>query len=121
MKFHLRNVAMALVLLAGVSVAAAQTSTMDTALQLSAAQKAQIYRTLSAEGAAAGAKTATSEPGVRVAVGAPLPPNIELLDVPSATIAQIPAMGRFKYALLGDDVVIVDPSSRQIVEVIREQ
>jgi hypothetical protein len=122
MKFRIRGGAITLAVLAGVGVAAAQTVTSDTRLQLSQPQKEKIIRSISG---GAGSRDRTGEtppPGVTVdlKVGAAMPKNIELLDLPSATLAEIPAIGRYKYAKFGDDIAIVDPISRQIVEILRQ-
>ena len=49
-----------------------------------------------------------------------MPQTIELLDLPSATIAEIPVIRRYKYAKFGDEIALVDPDSRQIVEILRQ-
>jgi hypothetical protein len=121
MRIHIRSSAIALALLAGVGVTAAQTVTTDTRLQLSQPQKEKIIRGISA-GSTPDRARETPPPGVTVdlKVGASMPQNIELLDLPSATIAEIPAIGRYKYAKFGEEIAIVDPGSRQIVEILRQ-
>ena len=51
----------------------------------------------------------------RVTVGATLPADVELAPVPQAWG---PAFRSYRYVYTGDDVVLVDPSSRRVVEVI---
>jgi len=51
----------------------------------------------------------------RVTVGATIPADVELAPVPQAWG---PAFGSYRYIYTGDDVVLVDPSSRRVVEVI---
>src|ERR1043165_7233908 len=51
----------------------------------------------------------------RVTVGATLPADVELAPVPQAWG---PSFGAYRYVYTGDDVVLVDPSSRRVVEVI---
>ena len=121
MRFHLRNGAITMALLAGIGLAAAQTVTTDTRLQLSQPQKEKIIRSISA-GSAPGRVKETPPPGVTVdlKVGASMPQTIELLDLPSATIAEIPVISRYKYAKFGDEIALVDPDSRQIVEILRQ-
>jgi hypothetical protein len=121
MRIHIHSGAIALALLTGVSVTAAQTVTIDTRLQLSQPQKEKIIRSITA-GATPDRGRETPPPGVTVdlKVGASMPQNIELLDLPSAMIAEIPAIGRYKYAKFGEEIAIVDPGSRQIVEILRQ-
>lgn len=51
----------------------------------------------------------------RVSVGATLPADVELAPVPSTWG---PAFSSYRYVYTGDDVVLVDPSSRRVIEVI---
>ena len=51
----------------------------------------------------------------RVTVGATLPADVELSPVPSTWG---PSFSSYRYVYTGDDVVLVDPSSRRVVEVI---
>jgi len=51
----------------------------------------------------------------QVRVGAPLPPDVELAAVPPAWG---PQFSRYRYVYAGDRVVLVDPSSRQVVQII---
>jgi hypothetical protein len=51
----------------------------------------------------------------RVTVGATLPADVELAPVPSTWG---PSFSSYRYVYTGDDVVLVDPSSRRVVEVI---
>ena len=51
----------------------------------------------------------------RVTVGATLPADVELAPVPETWG---PSFRPYRYVYTGDDVVLVDPSSRRVVEVI---
>lgn len=51
----------------------------------------------------------------RVTVGATLPADVELAPVPETWG---PAFRSYRYVYTGDDIVLVDPSSRRVVEVI---
>ncbi len=51
----------------------------------------------------------------RVTVGATLPADVELHSVPSDWG---PGLGRYRYVYSGDDVVLVEPSSRRVIQVI---
>jgi hypothetical protein len=51
----------------------------------------------------------------RVTVGATLPADVELAPVPETWG---PAFRSYRYVYTGDDVVLVDPSSRRVVEII---
>lgn len=49
-----------------------------------------------------------------VSVGAPLPPPVELYPFP----ATVP-YAKYRYSVIGNETVVVDPTDRKIVEVIR--
>jgi len=51
----------------------------------------------------------------RVTVGATLPADVELAPVPQAWG---PTFSSYRYVYTGDDVILVDPSSRRVVQVI---
>ena len=51
----------------------------------------------------------------RVTVGATLPADVELAPVPEIWG---PAFRSYRYIYTGDDVVLVDPSSRRVIQVI---
>lgn len=122
MKFHLRSAAVVLALATGIGVAAAQTTGADTKLQLTDAQKTQIYRSLQSDMDRNTSASPAPAPGagVELRVGAALPATVTLQDIPSQTVAQVPAMARYKFVMFGDEVAIVDPGSRQIVEILSD-
>ena len=51
----------------------------------------------------------------RVTVGATLPAEVELAPVPETWG---PTFRSYRYVYTGDDVMLVDPSSRRVVEII---
>lgn len=50
--------------------------------------------------------------------GATLPRDIELREIPDDVVALDDELKRYRYVLVGDDVLIVDPDNRRIVDVI---
>jgi Protein of unknown function (DUF1236) len=52
------------------------------------------------------------------AVGAPVPQSVELIDLPDAATAGNPWAVDLKYALVEDNVVVVDPVRMRVVDVI---
>src|SRR5215475_7826883 len=51
----------------------------------------------------------------RVVVGATIPQEVELVPVPNEWG---PSFSRYRYMYTGDDVVLVDPGSRKVIQVI---
>jgi len=54
----------------------------------------------------------------RVTVGATVPADVELMPVPETVVTDLPAVRGYRYFRYQDDVVLVDPSSRRVVQVI---
>lgn len=59
-------------------------------------------------------------PGVSAQVGSELPASLELYTLPDATLAQIPAAKLYKYTLINDRVVLVDPTTMRVVDILHE-
>ena len=54
-----------------------------------------------------------------VAVGAQVPPSIELYALPIAALSQAPEVKLLRYTMVQNQVVLVDPTKLQVIEVIR--
>ncbi|MBV8492473.1 MAG: DUF1236 domain-containing protein [Alphaproteobacteria bacterium] len=52
--------------------------------------------------------------GWTASVGAPVPPSVELYSFPTTA-----PYAKYRYSVIGDETVLVDPSDRKVVEVIR--
>lgn len=106
----------------GTGLASAQTVLPDEAvkangsvgqnLTLTAVQKHLIYNAILREPMRAPAGR------VPAAVGAAVPPATQLLDLPVQAVASNPSVELLKYAMVASDVVVVDPVSMRVVEVI---
>jgi Protein of unknown function (DUF1236) len=57
---------------------------------------------------------------IRLALGAEIPRSVQLFAFPNALIAQVPQIAAFRYIVVEDDVVIVDPAVYEIAKVISE-
>ena len=57
---------------------------------------------------------------VRLALGAEVPRDVELLEFPSDVVDQIPDVRRYRFLVTGNDVVIVDPNDHAVALVINE-
>jgi hypothetical protein len=57
---------------------------------------------------------------VRLALGAEVPRDIELLEFPSDVMDQISDVRRYRFLVTGNDVVIVDPNDHAVELVINE-
>jgi Protein of unknown function (DUF1236) len=61
---------------------------------------------------------ARTELRICLAIGAEIPRRVELFVFPVALIAQVPQVASFRYIVVEDDVVIVDPAVYEIAMVI---
>ncbi|MDC7786346.1 hypothetical protein J2S22_001007 [Rhodoplanes tepidamans] len=57
-------------------------------------------------------------PGVQPQVGAELPASMELLMLPDRALADIPEAKPYRYTVVEDRVVLVDPTNMRVVEVL---
>jgi hypothetical protein len=136
----LRCVTLALAVVTGVGIAAAQTPPVTVGqcedaishppaggptspplgaptsqLQLTPAQKTAILNAVRRDNG-----KATSPVRFVAAVGAPVPPSIELYILPDPALADVPEAKMVKYTRVQNQVVLVDPTTMRVVDVIGE-
>ena len=57
---------------------------------------------------------------VNVEAGALLPGNLELRALPTAVVSLVPEYRGFEYVVAGNEILFVQPSTRKVVEIIRQ-
>jgi Protein of unknown function (DUF1236) len=87
--------------------------TSTAQVQLDAAQRAAIVT------AVRDVRIAPPGHSFNVSVGAQVPPSIELNYLPVAALSQAPEVRALKYTMVQNQIVLVDPTTMRIVEVIR--
>ncbi len=107
----------------GMAPALAQSASADETIQpngtvrqnlaLTAGQRNAIYNIVIRE------RVKPHADHLAVAVGAPVPPTIELVDLPDQATVNNPSAALLKYAMVHGDVVVVDPVAMRVVDVIR--
>jgi hypothetical protein len=87
---------------------------------LTPAQKSAIYNAVQAQRVRSAARVI-----IHPAIGAPVPPSLTLSDLPAEALSvALPDQpgsddaAFLKYAMVGDDVVVVDPIAMRVVDVI---
>lgn len=121
---QLCQAALALVLLGGLALPAAPqtvpshpgTETNPAAvpnLKLTAPQKQTIYLSISNQ-----KQKETAPPTFRAAVGAVVPTTVETQPLPKTIVELVPALKDFEYAMVANQVLLVDPKNKQVVEII---
>jgi hypothetical protein len=115
----------AIVIITGVwsTAALAQSAGLDEAVgphgavmqkhALTPGQKNAIYNAVSQQ------KVRPPADRIAAAVGAPVPPSTELLDLPDQVRGDNASSAVLKYAFVENQVVVVDPIAMRVVDVIR--
>ena len=129
---------MALACLGWVATAAAQTANQGAVIQsvpppvsqnpsvpplhLSDAQRSQIQQALRAEDTEVTFGTKTTKPtqSFNPTVGAKIPASLKPHTLPPPVINQMPELKRYTYLKFKQQVLIVDPMSRKIVDIFPE-
>lgn len=109
-------------LIAGVASASAQTTvitrepvqsqtvvTTTQPLQLTPVQRQTVYRTIVRE------RVQPAQPTVSYQVGMRVPQTQQLYDVPETVAVEVPTMRSYKYMMVNNRVVLVDPATSEVV------
>jgi Protein of unknown function (DUF1236) len=83
-----------------------------TQLTLSQEDMRFIYRTVP--------KSRTADVRVRLALGAEVPRDVELIEFPSEVVERVPDVRRYRYIVTENDIVLVDPDDHAVALVINE-
>jgi hypothetical protein len=86
-------------------------------LQLTPAEKAAILDAVRQDKAKPNTNAVPNSP---VSVGVQLPPSIALRILPDAALAQAPAAKTVQYTVIGNQVVLVDPTNMRVVDIINQ-
>jgi hypothetical protein len=85
---------------------------IEQKLILSPAQRTAIYDQVSKD------KSKAAPKDFSPVIGADVPPMIELYMLPDEAVAGVPAAKLYKYTMVENKVVLVDPTKMRIVDVI---
>ena len=86
-------------------------------LALTPAERAAILAAVRQEKAKPDSKMPPDAP---VSVGVQLTPSTALRILPDAALAQAPAAKTVQYTLIGNQVVLVDPTNMRVVDIIKQ-
>ena len=109
--------ALALVASAGVALAAGPSGAVSTGehLNLTTAQRHEIWQSVDKP-----AMKQTAPAGFKATVGEAAPSSIKLQPLPSDVSKQVPAVKSYDFAMVQNQVLIVDPSSKKIVDIVTQ-
>ena len=96
-----------------------QSTSPNQKVQLSATQKTAIYNAVSKD------KSKSTSPAnlpanFQASIGAKVPASIELHALPPEAVANAQAASSYRYAMVNNQVVLVDPLTMQVVDIIRQ-
>lgn len=130
MKLSFRHGTVVLAILAGIGPASAQvgSSTPDLQMHVRGNEKldpaqlrlTEVQKNAIAEAVRRERKAFVEPPKFVVSVGAAVPPVIELYLLPDGALAQVPAAKAVKYTVVDNHVVLVDPTTMRVVDVIQK-
>jgi Protein of unknown function (DUF1236) len=118
---HFRHAAIVVTLIAGASPASAQTTVITREpvesrtvvttepLQLTPVQRRTIYRTIVRE------RVTPARPTVEYRVGTRVPESVHLYAVPQEVAVEVPEIRAYKYMVVNDRVVLIDPATSEVV------
>jgi Protein of unknown function (DUF1236) len=118
---YFRHAAIVAVLLAGAGTASAQTTVITREpvesrtvvttepLQLTPVQRRTVYRTIARE------RVAPARPTVEYRIGTRVPESVQLYSVPQEVAVEVPAIRSYKYMVVNDRVVLIDPATSEVV------
>lgn len=88
-----------------------QTQTVVTheRLQLTPVQRQTVYRTIVRE------RVRPAPPTVEYRVGARVPENVQLYEVPDDVVAEVPEIRQYRYMMVNNRVVLIDPATSEVV------
>ncbi len=125
---YFRHAAIAATVLASAGATSAQTTvitrepvetqtivtTPPAAVQLTPVQRQTIYRTIVRE------RPLAAEPTVEYRVGTRVPQTARLYAVPQQVAVEVPAIRTYKYMMVNNQVVLVDPVTSEVVAEIAD-
>lgn len=116
MTIQLRSGFAALALLASTAAANAQSSTTpQPAAQLTPTQRSAIYQRV-----VGALPPAAPETHANIAVGDRVPNTIPLYEMPDPSAAELPGAKRYRYMVVNNELMVVDPETNTVVEIHRQ-
>ena len=116
---HLGYLVLPLAIAATAATVFAQTTTTTTTIEtrrdplnLSPTQRTVIYRTVSRE------RRVVPGTSVQVRVGSAVPPAVVLSPIPESVYVEVPEIREFRYFYVNNQLVLVDPRTSEVVDII---
>lgn len=82
-------------------------------VSLSQEQRRKLRTTVETTGS-----TRSTSTQVELREGVTLPQEVELVEVPQTIITEVPELRTYRYVIIGDELALVEPETRRVVEVL---
>ena len=102
----------------GPSRSRAETTTVHKPT-LSAHQREIIRRHARSRRTTTTTTTTGTSPRTEIEIGRRLPDSVEIESFPEEVYREVPSVREYRYIERGDDMYLVDPSSREVIEEVR--
>jgi len=99
----------------GVGDAESKAMSTPSQLRLSPAQRTAVLNAVLQESG-----KVKAPPNLQASVGGQVPPSIELYTQPSGAMAQTPELRSLKYTMSQNQVLLVDPTTMRVIDIIRQ-
>lgn len=88
-------------------------SRKSASVSLNAEQRKKFKTTVETTGS-----TRTTSTRIELRQGEVLPEDVSLLEVPDTIITEVPELRTYRYVVVGDEIALVEPGTRRVIEVI---
>jgi hypothetical protein len=85
----------------------------SASLSLSAEQRRKLKSSVETTGS-----TRSSSTRIELRQGETLPQDVTLIEVPDTIVTEIPELRTYRYVVIGDEIAIVQPDTRRVIEII---
>jgi hypothetical protein len=89
-------------------------SRKSASVSLSSEQRKKFKTTVETTGSTRPSTTSKIE----IREGIMLPEDVEIMEVPQAIITEVPELRTYRYVVIGDEIAVVEPETRRVIEVI---
>jgi uncharacterized protein DUF1236 len=85
----------------------------SASLSLSTEQRRKLKSSVETTGS-----TRSSSTRIELRQGETLPQDVTLIEVPDTIVTEIPELRTYRYVVIGDEIAIVQPDTRRVIEII---
>jgi len=88
-------------------------SRKSASVSLSSEQRKKFRTSIETTGS-----TRQTKSKVEIREGITLPQDVDIMDVPQTIVTEVPELRTYRYVVVGDEIALVEPETRRVIEVI---